>query len=143
MPSSKKRFLFWNHFFRKGFYFLGSILSQPVPVPGRDKIIPKKPKAHNNKKGKQRNQKKKKPNQQKEKKEDRNRKARERKTLETEERTRTEKKRNPQISNLSKIESNFGNSGYVESVIVKTGILEINNRETKTMDPLNLSLIHI
>ena len=44
----EKRFLFWNPFFRKGFYFLGSILSQPVPVPGRDKIILKKSKAHGN-----------------------------------------------------------------------------------------------
>ena len=70
-------------------------MSQPVPIPGRDKIIPKKPKAHNNKKGKQRNQKKKKHNQQKEKKEDRNRKARERKTKETEERTRTGKSEIP------------------------------------------------
>ena len=42
--------------FGKAFYVLGSILSQPVPVPGRDKIIPKKLKAHNNKKEKHRNQ---------------------------------------------------------------------------------------
>ena len=48
-----------NPFFGRGFYFLGSILSQPVPVPGRDKIIPKKPKAHNNKKERQQNQKEK------------------------------------------------------------------------------------
>ena len=45
-----------NPFFGKAFYVLGSILSQPVPVPGRDKIIPKKLKAHNNKKEKHRNQ---------------------------------------------------------------------------------------
>ena len=54
-----------------------------------------------------------------------------------EERTRTGKNKNSQISNLSKIESNFGKSGYVESVIMRTGILEINNRETKTMEPLS------
>ena len=39
--------------------------------------------------------------------------------------------------NLSKIESNFDNSSYVESVIVKSGILKINNRGTKIMEPLN------
>ena len=53
------------------------------------------------------------------------------------ERTRTGKEGNSQISNLSKIESNFDNSSYVESVIVKSGILKINNRGTKTMEPFN------
>ena len=75
-PFFGRGFLFWDPFFGKGFDFLGSILSQPVPVPGRDKIIPKKPKAHNNKKGKQRNHKQKKHNQQRKKKEDKHRKAR-------------------------------------------------------------------
>ena len=45
-----------NPFWKKLFYVLGSILSQSVPVPGRDKIILKKLKAHNNKKEKHRNQ---------------------------------------------------------------------------------------
>ena len=102
-PFFGRVFLFWHPFFRKGFDFLGSILSQPVPVPGRDKIIPKKPKAHNNKKEKQRNQKEKKHNQQRKKKEDRNRKAREMKTNQKEKRTRKGKKGNPEISKLSKI----------------------------------------
>ena len=57
-PFFEGGFLFWDSFFGTDFHVLGSILSQPVPVPGRDKIIPKKPKAHNHKKGKQRNQKK-------------------------------------------------------------------------------------
>ena len=55
-PFFEGGFLFWDSFFGTDFHVLGSILSQPVPVPGRDKIIPKKPKAHNHKKGKQRNQ---------------------------------------------------------------------------------------
>ena len=102
-PFFEGGFLFWDSFFGTDFHVLGSILSQPVPVPGRDKIIPKKPKAHNNKKGKQRNQKEKKHNQQRKKKEDRNRKARERKTNHKEKRTRKGKKGNPEISKLSKI----------------------------------------
>ena len=109
-------------------------MSQPVPVPGRDKIIPNKPKAHNNRKEKQRNEKEEK---QPTEKEDRNRKGRTTKKEQKEKRTRTGKERDSQIFNLSKIGSNFGNSSYVESVIVKNGILKINNRGTKTMEPLN------
>ena len=48
--SEQKQIFFGKDFFM----FLGSILSQPIPVPGRDKIIPKKIKAHNNKKEKHR-----------------------------------------------------------------------------------------
>ena len=53
------------------------------------------------------------------------------------ERSRTGKAGDSQMCNLSKFGSNFGNSSYVESVIVKSGILKINNRGTKTMEPLN------
>ena len=70
-------------------------------------------------------------------KQERTKKRKKNKKKQTEKRTRTGKQPRPQISKLLKIESNFGNSGYVESVIVKTGILEINNRGTKTMEPFN------
>ena len=138
-PSSQGIFLFGILSLDTVLFFLGSILSQPVPVPGRDKIIPKKRKAHNNKKGKQRNPKKEQRSTEKEerKQKQKSKKARTRKTKRKEERTRKGKEGNPRISNLSKIESNFGNSSYVESVIVKTGILKIKDRGTKTMDPLN------
>ena len=64
-------------------------------------------------------------------------KRKNRKEEQKEKRARTGKEGNSQISNVSKIGSNFGNSSYVESVIVKSGTLKINNRGTKTMEPQN------